>query len=469
MEDTIRAEAIVLGQRLSIWADNNVSTEEREQVDQKLPKEFVHDFFHFISKISASFLSDTDNFYGYFFFQMGKEIRLNMGSATGVNFKGSRYVMYFNPFIFLPLTTEQMANSMRHEILHIVFQHLERARDLRNHYSKLALNLAMDIVVNTYLTPMPDDAATLDWVNLQYRLYMKPFGTLEDYVEEIQKALDQRQKKTTIMDPDNTATTDILTKFDPLRTHDIWNESDDIDAQLLGQFTEKYMDAASHGQIADYLENAIDTLRAKNHTLPWNIYLKRLAGTVANGNKKTTARRNRRQPERLDIRGELRNYKAKIVIALDISGSISDDEFRQAMDEVFSIVRSYKTEITVVQCDDQIRRMYKVRSAKDLQPRPKGRGGTSFAPVIEYCNTHRTDLLLYFTDGQGEEKLRTTPGGYKILWLIGGNGTDLSLEKPYGMVKKLHPIEQQTAAAEFFFIERGGFSMNHQEDIMFVF
>lgn len=65
------------------------------------------------------------------------------------------------------------------------------------------------------------------------------------------------------MDPDNTATTDILTKFDPLRTHDIWNESDDIDAQLLGQFTEKYMDAASHGQIADYLENAIDTLRAK--------------------------------------------------------------------------------------------------------------------------------------------------------------------------------------------------------------
>lgn len=126
---------------------------------------------------------------------MGKEIRLNMGSATGVNFKGSRYVMYFNPFIFLPLTTEQMANSMRHEILHIVFQHLERARDLRNHYSKLALNLAMDIVVNTYLTPMPDDAATLDWVNLQYRLYMKPFGTLEDYVEEIQKALDQRQKR----------------------------------------------------------------------------------------------------------------------------------------------------------------------------------------------------------------------------------------------------------------------------------
>ncbi len=465
LDKQLRTEAILLDEKLNLWADNEMRLSDKACRAEDLPADFVREFFEFVSKISLKLLDDKDNFYGYFFFQMGKEIRLNIGSATATNFKGAKYVMYFNPFIFLPLTIDQMGNCIRHEILHIVFQHLQRAKDLQDHYSKLALNLAMDIVVNTYLRPLPDDAATLDWVNLQYHLYLTPFGTLEDYVQEIQEAIDKREKTTTVTDEDNTANTDILTKFDPLRTHDVWNESDTIDAQLLGRFTEKYVDAASRGNLSDHIANAIAQIKDSNHTLPWHFYLKKLAGTVASGNKKTTARRNRRQPERLDLRGQLRNYKAKIYIALDISGSISDDEFKQAMEEVFQIVREYKTEITIIQCDDHIRKVYTVRTIKDLQARPAGRGGTYYAPVIEYANKHKIDLLLYFTDGKGEDKLRTVPSGYKILWLIGGNGDDLSLDNPYGIVKRLHPLEEENSAAEFFFVEKGGYSMNNQEGI----
>ena len=53
-------------------------------------------------------------------------------------------------------------------------------------------------------------------------------------------------------------------------------------------------------------------------------------GTVESNKKKTITRRNRRQPNRLDLRGELRNHKAEIAVAIDISGSISDEEFKQA-------------------------------------------------------------------------------------------------------------------------------------------
>ena len=45
-------------------------------------------------------------------------------------------------------------------------------------------------------------------------------------------------------------------------------------------------------------------------------------GTVESNKKKTITRRNRRQPNRLDLRGELRNHKAEIAVAIDISGSI---------------------------------------------------------------------------------------------------------------------------------------------------
>ena len=131
----------------------------------------------------------------------------------------------------------------------------------------------------------------------------------------------------------------------------------------------------------------------------------------------------------------MRNHKANIFVALDISGSISDAEFKQAMQEVFQIVKSYDHQITVIECDNQIRRTYTVNHLKDLKERLNIRGGTEFAHVIEYANHHNIDLLVYFTDGKGEKKLAVTPQGYKILWVISGKGEDLSLEKPYGIVK----------------------------------
>ena len=57
-------------------------------------------------------------------------------------------------------------------------------------------------------------------------------------------------------------------------------------------------------------------------------------GTVESNRKKTITRRNRRQPNRLDLRGELRGHKAEIAVAIDTSGSISDEEFKQAIKEV---------------------------------------------------------------------------------------------------------------------------------------
>ena len=149
----------------------------------------------------------------------------------------------------------------------------------------------------------------------------------------------------------------------------------------------------------------ISSLKNSKGELPWNLYLKRLMGTVESNKKKTITRRNRRQPNRLDLRGELRGHKAKIVVALDISGSISDEEFKQAIKEVLSIVKNYNHEITIIECDNEIRRVYKVKSVKDIKDRINIRGGTKFTPVFEYANNKKINLLVYFTDGKGEDKL----------------------------------------------------------------
>ena len=150
---------------------------------------------------------------------------------------------------------------------------------------------------------------------------------------------------------------------------------------------------------------------------------------------------------------------------MDVSGSISDEEFQKAMKEVLALVRTYKQSITVIECDNRIRRTYKVRAVQDIQERFKEKGGTAYSPVIELANKEKFDLLVYFTDGQGEEKLKVEPRGYKILWVLSGDGEKLSLGNKYGPVKRLQPIKKASTLLDSYDVEHGGFSMNHQEEM----
>lgn len=456
-----------------------------EPAKLNIPQEFTEEFFSLVDQVALSLMEDKDNFYGYFLLQMARKIRFDISSPTAVNFKGAKYVIYFNPIIFLNLNLKQMESTIKHEILHIVSLHLIRAQEFKVSYSRLAINMAMNIVVNTYLDHLPPYSVTLEWVNLNYSLELLPFKPFEYYLEEIQTALDLLEAdedaadESDIDDSDddskdkadaaNDDATDrdqdeiIETEYNPEKTHDLWAGSGDIDEKTLQEFTEQFIANAQKGNLPNYLASMISSLKNSKGELPWNLYLKRLMGAVESNNKKTITRRNRRQPDRLDLRGQLRSHKAKIVVALDISGSISDQEFNQAIQEVLDIVKNYHHEITIIECDSEIRRVYNVKSVKDLKDRIHIRGGTRFTPVFEYANHHKVNLLVYFTDGKGEEKLLTLPKGYKTLWVISGYGDRLSLKDPYGPVKKLKNSLTKDDSLDMSDVKRDGYSMNDQE------
>lgn len=461
MDQSLTAQAVLLYQEASLAADE-LRKKQNAGESAAVPADFAKNFFAFISTLNLGLMDDADNFYGYFLFQMKKEIRFSLADAAGTAFKGTQYVLYINPLIFLPLSPEQMTSSIKHQILHIVSLHLVRAKELRRHYSKLAVNLAMDIVVNTYLDHLPPFSTTLAWVNLNYDLTMTPFETFEYYADHIQTALDMRTDKNDKPD-EGSLDGSVAAAFDPLQTHASWDESDDMDEQTLRKFTAHYIDAAHKGQLSNYLESVISSLTDSAGDLPWHWYLKRLVGSIAGGMKKTTARRSRRQPERLDLPGRLRDHTARICVSLDISGSISDGEFKQAVQEVLHMVRSCRHEIILVECDDEIRRTYAVRSLEDVKNRLDVRGGTAFSPVFAYANEHHVNLLVYFTDGKGETKLTVPPRGYRVLWVLSGRSESLSLQEPHGLVKKLKAIKEYDPSLDFDNVEKGGFSMNNQE------
>ena len=440
------------------------SNKKGEKFDISTDENFKKDFFSLVDKVNLSLMEDKENFYGYFLFQMGREIRFDITSATSINFKDAKYVMYFNPIIFLELNMEQMQSTIKHEILHVLSQHLIRLKDFKDKYSTLALNLAMDVVVNQCLDCLCPYSITLEYINNKYNLNLEKFKTFEYYLEKIQTELDLQEENDEGEIVDNNE--NVAVDFDAEKTHDIWEECIEIDEKTLRDFTEKFADNAKKGSVPTYIENMIKSLKNSKGELPWNLYLKKLMGTIEANKKKTITRRNRRQPNRLDLRGELRGHKAEIAVAIDISGSISDEEFKQAIKEVLTIVKSHNQEITIIECDKEIKRTYKVKSPKDIKERVASGGGTKFLPVFEYANNKKINLLIYFTDGKGEEKLEIKPRGYKTLWVISGRGEKLSLQEHFGVVKKLSKVEIKQDVIDMSDVRNDGYSMNNQAPIL---
>jgi predicted metal-dependent peptidase len=106
--------------------------------------------------------------------------------------------------------------------------------------------------------------------------------------------------------------------------------------------------------------------------------------------------------------------KKHILVAIDTSGSVSNDELVEFFNEIRHIHKT-GTEITVLQCDTQINSIEKYNPKKDVKV--QGRGGTEFNPVLEYYNknTKKFTCLVYLTDGECYTDI--TPRG-KMLWVI---------------------------------------------------
>ena len=163
-----------------------------KSVGIEVSEDYKRDFFAVVDKVNFNLIEDEENFYGYFLLQMDRQINFEISSPSGVNFKGSKYVIYFNPLLFLKLDIKQMETAIKHEILHIISMHLTRAKECKQNgkYSTLAVNLAMDVVVNQYLKYLPPYSATLEWVNVNYSLQLEAYQTFEYYLDKIQIELD---------------------------------------------------------------------------------------------------------------------------------------------------------------------------------------------------------------------------------------------------------------------------------------
>lgn len=393
-----------------------------------LKSDFNRGFFKLIELCNFFLMESEDNFFALFFVQMKREIRFDLTVPITTKVVGTSFVMCFNPRIFLECTLKEMQALIKHEIYHIMSRHYARAKALKNKYSELAISLAMDIAINQYIMYLPSWSEKLENVKMSYNVNLREEQTMEDYVALIQEAIDRLSKKGEAFHQSDKT------------THETWSEMDENSyIEQVDEVIKKLAGNANRGKIPESIALLIKAMD-KSSEISWKDYLKRLIGILPVGHKKTVTRKDRRQSERLDLRGKLSNRVAQLLVAIDISGSVSDKEIENIMIEVFSLVKNYPSEITIIECDSEIRRIYKVKSVKDVKGKINTKGGTRFNPVFQYIYENRLKghVLIYFTDGLGEKTLATIPYNYKTIWVLTGTEAELSLNEPRGVVVKLN-------------------------------
>lgn len=190
---------------------------------------------------------------------------------------------------------------------------------------------------------------------------------------------------------------------------ELWDE-DELTVQMINEVINTTKSWGSlGGNFAELLQASV---KAK---INWrNIFAGFRASIISSKRKLTRMKPNRRTG--FDNMGSVRRFDTKLLVAVDVSGSISTESLKYFYGVINSAFRYGFESIDVIQFDCGVRAVHNLkRVIKDVAI--VGRGGTSFQEPIDYAHENGYDGLVVLTDGYAPEP--TIPDGFKtgILWV----------------------------------------------------
>ena len=429
-------------------------------------KEFSQSFSRLMELLLFSLIQEKDNFFAHVIMQMRRKIEFTLPAPAAVSFAKTHFDLLFNPLMMVNFNIPEMKAILIHECYHIFNQHLVRAKKFNNIANHTIVNIGLDCAINQYINDLPEgcisiDSLRNDWgvkVNIEpereaeyyIKLLRDEYNNNEDFKNKVDKHSGKdKGDQSSGNGSGNGNSSDELTKDTDLsKMHDSWKNSDFADSDKDANYDDVMKDMLNQaqqktrGKIPGQLEELIKKLN-EPPIIPWHRLLRQYVGRVPVPYKRTIMRRDRRQPHRYDIKGKLNDHQVDIIVAIDTSGSMSDAVISYCINEVFDIVKHSKATVTILECDYKISRVYEAKKPSDVKPDVTGRSGTAYQPVFDWIkeNGKRDSIVVYFTDGYGENNLDSKPACFKTLWVI-TEGDYLSLQNPYGEVKLLNLDEK---------------------------
>ncbi|HEY6095598.1 MAG TPA: VWA-like domain-containing protein [Gallionellaceae bacterium] len=354
--------------------------------------------------------------------------------------------LYYNPDYIDALSLEQTQFVLAHEALHCALSHFAR----RQHRVKFRWDIACDHAINPLLakdglTP-PPGALILDCYEGMTAEEIYPYIDENNSDEPMDKHVYDEQDT----DPNSSGNQHGDEKREggqgdspsdePNKSGGTGDQqqqpsgSDQGAAQpqpltaseretLDEQWKQRLAGAAQQAQQAGKMSAAMARIVGEllQPKLPWRVLLARYMTQIARDDY-SYMRPSRREGEM--IMPSLRSSQADIVVALDTSGSVSNEELGEFLAEINALKAQLRAGITLLACDTDLSSdgpwVYQPWDEFKLPRDFQGGGGTDFRPVFEWAKRmgKAPDLLLYFTDAKGEfPKEQPT---FPVIWLIKG-------------------------------------------------
>ena len=196
----------------------------------------------------------------------------------------------------------------------------------------------------------------------------------------------------------------------------------ELDA-LSTQWQQRMAGAALQAQQAGKLGGAMARLVGEllQPKLPWRMLLARYMTQLARDDY-SYARPSRREGEM--IMPSLRSSQANIMVVLDTSGSVTNEELNEFLAEINTLKAQLRASITLHACDTELSKdgpwFFEAWEEFKLPKEFHGGGGTDFRPIFDWIKLHgiSPDMLLYFTDAKGE--FPAIEPSYPVIWLVKG-------------------------------------------------
>lgn len=349
-------------------------------VDRELIKGVVH-------------LARHKEFYGHVVQQFEKVFvhgEHQIQTAAVGRYKGDRFIkLYLNTDFFGDLYKEgkdkgwaYLLGVLEHEIIHVVFGHL--FVKFEDHTRG---NVAKDLVVNSLL---PEDTLPGKHVLPEHYGFEKNKSAMWYYTHLRDNQQYKKQCASGVFGVGG-ALSHIMS------SHKMWDdvEADMVAKEFMKDVIRKAKDLCgkNYGNIPGEVVAQIDELLKKEKAIiPWGKVLRMFISSCQESILDYTVKRiSRRYGTRPGTRkGDVLN----LAVAVDTSGSISDEQLKLFFNEIRWVWKNGAT-VTVLEADCDVCAEYKFKGK--FSGKVHGRGGTDLEPVLKKVEGD-FDALVYFTD-----------------------------------------------------------------------
>lgn len=378
-------------------------------------------------------------FYAHMIGQCSIKMDDQLPAPAGVSFIHDHYNLYINQSEFDKFPLVQRLGILKHEMLHILFGHVDRGSDKVHKPWNYSTDCAINQLIESGHLPewviTPENLGELIGVTLKKNesseyYYEAIKSKAEELSEESGKSSDSEDSEGSENSDDQESSKNGKPKV--LDSHEKWDDSQgdsDLQKDVTKRMIEKSQNETIKGagsipvECSDWLN-----LHSSKSEFNWKKILRGIVGNKKVGKRTTIMRSDRRFPDRDDLRGKLKDRTFNLLVIADVSGSMSDQAVVSTLAEVRHICDVTKTNVDLIQVDTQAYKPEKLTKSTSIISR-KGCGGTYLNPALELAKTHGIDFqaVVVLTDGGlfGDDLTYFESLGKKVIWLIESTGTIL--------------------------------------------